>query len=142
MKLTSLTLALSTVGALAIMQPALAQMSDMSIMAGGDAVTVAVPDDTLTIDSVTADADGYIVIHKVTDGKPGKVIGHADVKKGENKDIEVKLDEAVPAGEKLALMLHADTGAMGTYEFGMEGSKEDAPVMMDGKPVVEMVTVK
>ena len=54
----------------------------------------------------------------------------------------MKLDEPVQSGEKLALMLHADTGAMGTYEFGMAGSKEDAPVMMDGKPVVEMVTVK
>jgi hypothetical protein len=46
------------------------------------------------------------------------------------------------AGDKLAIMLHQDTGKMGTYEFGMEGSKEDAPVLADGNPVMEMVTVK
>lgn len=141
MKIKSLVLALSAAGTLAIAQPALAQMS-MPIMAGGDAMMVSVPNDTLTVDSVNADADGFIVVHKVADGKPGAVIGHSAVTKGENKNVEVKLDEPVQAGEKLALMLHADTGAMGTYEFGMAGSKEDAPVMMDGKAVVEMVTVK
>lgn len=133
-------LAFSIAGALAIAHPALAQT--MPIIAGGDSMMVSVPNDMLTVDAVNADADGYIVVHKVDGGKPGAVIGHATVKKGENKNIEVKLDDKVESGAKLALMLHADSGKMGTYEFGMDGSNEDAPMMMDSKPVVEIVTVK
>ena len=78
MKIKSLVLVLSAAGTFAIAQPAFAQMST-PIMAGGDAMMVSVPNDMLTVDSVNADADGFIVVHKVADGKSGAVIGHAAV---------------------------------------------------------------
>ena len=114
----------------------------MPIMAGGPSMEVGVAGGKLMVDSVEAPAEGYVVVHMMTDDKPGDVIGYAPVKSGENKNIEVKLDKQPNPGDKLAIMLHQDTGKMGTYEFGMEGSKEDAPAMAEGKPVMEMVTVK
>jgi hypothetical protein len=113
-----------------------------AIMAGGSSMEVGVDNGMLMVESVTAPADAFIAVHVMTEDKPGEVIGHAPVKKGENKNVEIKLDKEPSVGDKLSIMLHQDTGKMGTYEFGMEGSMEDAPVMADGKPVMEMVTVK
>jgi hypothetical protein len=114
----------------------------MPIMVGGPSMEVGAAGGKLMVDSVEAPAEGYVVVHMMTDDKPGEVIGYAPVKSGENKNIEIKLDKQPNPGDKLAIMLHQDTGKMGTYEFGMEGSKEDTPLMAEGKPVMEMVTVK
>jgi hypothetical protein len=116
--------------------------SKTPIMAGGASMEVGVNNGMLVVDSVEAPADGYVVVHVMMGDKPGEVLGYAPVKTGENKNVEVKLEKLPMAGDKLAIMLHQDTGKMGSYEFGMEGSMEDAPVMAEGKPVMEMVTVK
>jgi hypothetical protein len=119
---------------------ALAQ-ADTIIKAGDDS-TVDTSTGTLTVKSVNAPKDGFLVVHVVADGKPGEVIGHAEVKEGENSGVPVILDTTPKSGDELALMLHDDTGTTGKYEFGMDGSKEDAPTMADGKPVMVTVTVK
>jgi len=97
---------------------------------------------TLTVKLVTAPEDGFLVVHTMVDGRPGEAIGHAQVKKGENSGVPVILDTTPKSGDELTLMLHADTGTPGKYEFGMDGSTEDAPAMADGKVVMETVTVK
>lgn len=71
---------------------------------------------TVTINLVSAAANGWIVIHIDDNGKPGGVIGQTAVKAGENKDVKVKID-AAKATPKLHAMLHVDKGVIGTYEF-------------------------
>src|SRR5262245_55318590 len=74
-------------------------------------------DGAITVASVTAGQDGWIVAHLDENGAPGKVLGQTAVKTGENKDVKIKLSEDVPAGGKLWPMLHIDAGTVGTYEF-------------------------
>jgi predicted lipoprotein with Yx(FWY)xxD motif len=82
--------------------------------------------DTVTIDSVSAAVDGWIVIHADADGSPGPVIGHAPVAAGENSDVVVDID-AARATDTLYAMLHVDAGTAGEYEFpGDDGPARDA----------------
>ncbi|MCB9419012.1 MAG: hypothetical protein H6667_04370 [Ardenticatenaceae bacterium] len=83
-------------------------------------------DNTVTIDSVTADVAGWLVVHAQADGKPGPILGYAPVQAGDNSDVVVQID---PAGttETLYAMLHVDAGTIGEYEFpGDDGPATDA----------------
>jgi LPXTG-motif cell wall-anchored protein len=102
-----------------------------------DAADQAIVDGSITVANVTAGQDGWIVAHLDEGGKPGKVIGNTAVKKGENKDVKIKLSEDVPAGGKLWPMLHIDAGTLGTYEF----PGADAPVIVGGNIVMKQITV-
>jgi len=102
-----------------------------------DAADQAIVDSSITVANVTAGQDGWIVAHLDEGGKPGKVIGNTAVKKGENKDVKIKLSEDVPAGGKLWPMLHIDAGAIGTYEF----PGPDAPVIVGGNIVMKQIAV-
>lgn len=83
-------------------------------------------DNTVTIDSVTADVAGWLVVHAQADGAPGPVLGHAPVQAGENSDVVVEIDPA-GATETLYAMLHVDAGTSGEYEFpGDDGPARDA----------------
>jgi hypothetical protein len=119
---------------------ALASASDM--IRTGEEPTVDVSTGTLIVKSVNSPEDGFLVVHVMTDGKPVKVIGHAEVKKGENTGIPIILDTTPKAGDELGLMLHSDTGAKGKYEFGIDGSSEDAPMTADGEVVISKVSVE
>ena len=102
-----------------------------------DAADQAIVERWITVANVTAGQDGWIVAHLDEGGKPGKVIGNTAVKKGENKDVVIKLSEDVPAGGKLWPMLHIDAGAIGTYEF----PGPDAPVIVGGNIVMKQISV-
>jgi len=102
-----------------------------------DAADQAIVDGGITVASVTAGQDGWIVAHLDEGGKPGKVIGNTAVKKGDNKNVVIKLSEDVPAGGKLWPMLHIDAGAIGTYEF----PGPDAPVIVDGNIIMKQIAV-
>ncbi len=83
-------------------------------------------DNTVAIDSVTADVDGWLVIHAQADGKPGPILGHAPVQAGDNSDVVVQIDPA-GATDTLYAMLHVDAGTVGEYEFpGDDGPAVDA----------------
>ncbi len=71
---------------------------------------------TVTIDSVTADISGWLVIHAQAEGKPGPILGYAPVQAGENSNVIVEID-STGATETLYAMLHVDAGAIGEYEF-------------------------
>lgn len=93
----------------------------------------------LTLD-ITSPQAGWAVIHKIDDeGKAGDHIGHAAIKAGENKGVQITLDQPVE-GDQLIVMLHDDAGKKGEFEFGAD-SKVDAPVMEDGKPVTDEIDV-
>jgi LPXTG-motif cell wall-anchored protein len=102
-----------------------------------DAADQAIVDSSITVANVTAGQDGWIVAHLDEGGKAGKVIGNTAVKKGENKDVKIKLSEDVPVGGKLWPMLHIDAGTIGAYEF----PGPDAPVVVDGDIVMKQITV-
>jgi hypothetical protein len=74
-------------------------------------------------------------------GAPAQVIGYAALKKGNNPKVEIRLMMEPKIDDILALMLHADTGAPGVFEFVTEASDADAPLMAVGRPLMEIVRV-
>jgi LPXTG-motif cell wall-anchored protein len=102
-----------------------------------DAADQPVVDGSINVADVNAGQDGFIVAHLDEGGKPGKVIGHTAVKKGDNKDVKIKLEQDVAAGGKLWPMLHIDAGAIGTYEF----PGPDAPVIVNGNIVMKQISI-
>jgi hypothetical protein len=63
------------------------------------------------VQEVTAPADGFLVIHASPSNEaatPDKPIGYAVVNSGSNSNVSVKLEQDVPAGEKLVAVLHED----------------------------------
>lgn len=99
---------------------------------------------TVTASSISADANGWLVVHRTDDKmKPGPVVGYAPLKKGENSDVVAILQEPVKSGEKLMLMLHGEKGGSktGVFEYTL-GAKEDGPVKVDGKLVMTVISAK
>ncbi len=75
---------------------------------------------TITVDQVVAAQDGWVAVHMF--GADGKLLleplaGLTAVNAGSTSTVQVKLDKAFNAGEKLMPMLHIDAGAIGTYKF-------------------------
>lgn len=93
---------------------------------------------TVTVGTVTAEADGYLVVHRTdfTGTIPGEVIGHAPVKAGQNAEVAVTLAPQPEAGTKLIVMLHAEGN--GDTSF----SDADKPVTAGRGPVQQSVTVQ
>nr|WP_290669426.1 hypothetical protein [Ardenticatena sp.] len=83
---------------------------------------------TVIVDRVVSDGQGWIVIHQDADGKPGPIMGFAQVQDGENTSVAVTLTTPATDGQKLWAMLHTDAGEMGTWEFP---DGPDAPVKID-----------
>lgn len=97
---------------------------------------------TVTTDRVVAEHNGWLVIHRTDSSKkPGPVVAYAPLKKGLNKDVSAILTEPVQSGEMLMLMLHGEAGGMktGLFEYTL-GAKEDGPVKVDGKLVMDIIT--
>lgn len=107
-----------------------------------DSVSVgnqALAGDSVTVAMVLAAQDGWMVIHANTaDNRPGPVLGHTEVKAGENMDVRVSLSPTPAEGDKLWAMLHVDAGQMGVYEF----PGADAPVNQGGQVVMTQFTVQ
>ena len=73
---------------------------------------------TVTATKVVAGANGWLVVHRTDDTmKPGSVVGHAPLRKGENNDVVALLTEEVAAGDKLMLMLQGEEGGEKTGIF-------------------------
>ncbi len=95
-----------------------------------DAQDQFVDGDNVTIRSVTAQQDGWLVIHSDNNGAPGPVIGHERILAGTTNNVEVTLQQNGRT-DALWAMLHLDTGEIGVYEFGtVEGA--DPPVVTNG----------
>jgi len=88
---------------------------------------------SVTIPSVTMAEDGWVVIHTANaEGKPGPVIGYAQVSAGTSNNVAVNI-EADKATPQLFAMLHIDAGTAGAYEF----PGDDAPVKNGDAVVVK-----
>jgi len=104
----------------------------------------AVSEDTVTAKKVTAETNGWLVVHRTGDTmKLGPVVGYAPLKKGQNIDVSAILTEEVKAGDMLMLMVHAEDGGMktGAFEYTL-GAKEDGPIKKDGKLVMSTITAQ
>ncbi|MCC7250657.1 hypothetical protein [Hyphomicrobium sp.] len=71
---------------------------------------IAASETSVTVGSVTADKDGYLVVHRTdfTGTIPGSIIGHAPVKAGDNAGVSITLDKKAEVGTKLIVMLHEE----------------------------------
>lgn len=74
------------------------------------------PASTVTISKVTADKDGWLIVHADADGSPGPILGYSPVQTGENEDVVVEIDSA-QATETLYGMLHVDAGTEDVLDF-------------------------
>ena len=97
---------------------------------------------TITVAHVVAAQDGWIAVHMF--GPDGKLLltplaGLAYVDAGTRNNVQVKLNKAFNAGEKLMPMLHIDAGKLGTYEFP---NGPDVPVTVGGQVVMMPLTVQ
>lgn len=87
-------------------------------------------DNTVTIGSVTAAQDGFVVIHSGDAASFGPVLGVTPISAGTTTNVVVEI-AAEGRTAYLWPMLHVDTGTVGTYEFGtVEGA--DSPVVVNG----------
>ena len=92
-----------------------------------------VTDGSVTVSSVTTQADGWLVMHSDNMGAPGPVLGATQISAGTTANVSVALDG--DATDMLWPMLHVDTGTVGEYEFGtVEGA--DGPVALRGTVAV------
>lgn len=99
---------------------------------------------TVTAKMVHADDNGWMVVHRTDESmKPGPVIGYAPLKMGQNENVNAILMEPVESGDMLMLMVHVEKGGMktGVFEYTL-GAKEDGPVKVDGKLVMDVVRAK
>ena len=109
-----------------------------------DAMDQSVENGVVSAESVVASQNGWLVVHRTgEDMKPGPVVGHAPLRKGENADVAAILTEDVAAGDKLMLMIHGEDGGMSTgiFEYTL-GAKEDGPVRVDGELVMTVITAQ
>lgn len=122
------------VAALALTLSALAAHADGKISPDGLKAT----ETTVTVGSVTADKDGYVVVHRsdFTGTIPGAIIGHAPVKAGENTNISIALSPKAEAGAYLIVMLHEE----GDNDTDFDDA--DKPAMSGRAPVQQAVTVE
>jgi len=84
-----------------------------------------VKNDDVVVTRLFLDKPGYVVIHKVVDGKPGPVIGNSELLDGENSNVNVKVVDYENENELIA-MLHYDDGDS-DYEF----PGDDTPTKVD-----------
>jgi hypothetical protein len=96
---------------------------------------------SLTVAQVELDGidQGFIGVHMDLDGKPGPVVGVAQVKKGTTEDLVVRFDKPVSTGAFWP-MLHVDDSTLGSYEFPkVKGA--DLPVKDGDKVVMKKITL-
>jgi len=82
---------------------------------------------------VNLKSPGYVVVHEVDNGKPGKVVGNSDLlPAGEHQKVSITLGSSYEDGAKLIAMLHVDDG-----DSSFDAAK-DAPAQDESGQTVMM----
>ncbi len=109
----------------------------VGLMTGKNAINVAeqAPSSEARISLAVLEAKGYIVIHKISAGAPGEVIGASELlPKGKSENTPVSLMSPMQIGQKYAAMLHLDDGD-GVFDAVVDipalDSVSGSPVMME-----------
>ena len=99
--------------------------------------------DVLLVDSVKVASDAWLVAHSPTEGggaDTARVLGRAFVQHGTTPRVPVDLGGAV-AGP-VVLMLHADTGEIGRFEFDGASTLDPPLTGADGQPITQTVVLE
>lgn len=107
---------------------------DAPMMDMGDSMAMIGSSD-ITIANVNLPDGGYVTLHEVVDGAPvvPQSIGHVAVEPGLNESVVLTSDVVLEADKEYMLMLHDETNANGTYDFGVDSTDVDTPVMINGE---------
>ena len=99
---------------------------------------------TLLVKRAVAPTGAWVVVHLDDDGMPGERIGSTQIPAGDTANVSVALDPKIMLGDSLLVAVHADRGALGTFEFDMEDklNSPDQPFFVDGNEVATKVAVK
>jgi PGF-CTERM protein len=124
-----------TAGGEPVVTTAAADAPESASLTFGDQTTAG---SSVTVDSVTWNEGGYVVIHASDDGEPGEVLGYSAYRgPGTHEDITIQLSTDIDAETELVAMAHLDTDGDQTYEF----PDADGPYVMDGSAVVDAATI-
>ncbi|MEM1300733.1 MAG: hypothetical protein AAGH68_15785 [Pseudomonadota bacterium] len=99
----------------------------------------------ITVAQVGMPSTGWVVVHAVRGGEPDFTgsIGHLYVPAGPSSNVSVPLDAPLASGSEAVVMLHLDTGNAKVFEFANGGNeKVDGPVLKDGKPVMQKISLR
>ena len=113
----TLCFALAITLALALFMPGAAAMAQSDDKPSVTASDQEIDGTLVSVDSVVAIENGWLVIHADANGKPGSVLGRTAVPAGMTENVIVVLDEPLTDSATLWAMLHVDKGEVGTYEF-------------------------
>ena len=100
---------------------------------------------TLAVRRVQAPDASWVAVYVMgMGGMPGGLAGLAHVSAGESTDVAVTLDPDVELTEKVVVVLQADRGVHGTFEFDPSHFEvsPDKPYFVGGKEVETTVTVR
>lgn len=86
----------------------------------------------IVVNSASITDDGWVVVHAMTDGRPGAVLGYTSLLKGTGADIKVTIDKT-KVTPNLTAMLHYDRGEKGVFEF----PGADGPVIKDQQVIMQ-----
>ena len=120
-----------------------AALADGHVKPSVSAVDQDVSNGIVSASEVVAPANGWLVVHRTVDAKPGPVVGYAPLRAGGNTDVAAILTEPVNSGDQLMLMIHAEDGGKktGVFEYTL-GAKEDGPIRPDGQLVMQIISAK
>jgi len=98
----------------------------------------------LTVDYLLVPEASWISVNLLEDGLPGKQVGLVGRPAGEQQSVIVPLSAPVAPGDDLVVTVHADRGAIGSFDFAandpMAGS--DQPFVAAGVIVSQRIRVK
>ena len=123
-------------------------INEVTTVAMSGSITVsdqAVVDNTITIENVNLDMDGWVVVHASNAAGDGPMVPDiisepVYLEDNDNDDVVITFTEAPEVGDTVWVMLHNDTGVDGVYEFdGVNGL--DLPITDDGNVVVTSITI-
>jgi len=100
--------------------------------------------DSLIVDSVTAPGDSWLVAYRVgMEGMPGAMLGYVAVPEGTASAVSIPIDPAIRLTPLAIIVLNADRGVPGTFEFDMDRFEKspDKPYFVSGAAVQTTVTV-
>lgn len=84
------------------------------------------------VDEVDAAQPGWLVVYKDANGSLGEMVGYTSVQQGKNTGLNMAVSSSkIGDDPTLWAVLHMDSGAMGTFEFG----GADTPVTVNGQMV-------
>ncbi len=74
---------------------------------------------TFTFSEVQIDGNGWLVMHPFEDGKPnGDIyVGATYISNGENRDVEITVDDEPSTGDMFIVMLHRDVNENQEFDF-------------------------